>query len=363
MLMAASSIGVWKSWEVQRLNPREGGGAATILFGGAPVLSTSDGALQVQSMTKVFRDRGGAMVRAVDGVSFEVKRGEVLGLLGPNGAGKTTSIKCILGLMRPDSGQITLLGQDVQAAYPRILQKMSAVLEGSRNLYWRMSVWENVSFFAALHGVRSSEDQKYFGHLLKVFGLEEKRHTEVRKLSQGMKQKASVVCALARRTPLVFLDEPTLGLDVETSLELRSVLKQLAREEERTFVVSSHDMDVIQDVCGRVVIMSSGRVVVDDKVSHLMSLFRTRAYRIGLRGPASQALEERLAQAFAGVQVAYGDGDADSEVRVSLSEDGDIYRLMDILRSADAVIDEITHEEVDLEKVYLEIVREERARS
>ncbi len=326
-------------------------------------MSTSDGALQVQSMTKVFRDRGGAMVRAVDGVSFEVKRGEVLGLLGPNGAGKTTSIKCILGLMRPDSGQITLLGQDVQAAYPRILQKMSAVLEGSRNLYWRMSVWENVSFFAALHGVRSSEDQKYFGHLLKLFGLEEKRHTEVRKLSQGMKQKASVVCALARRTPLVFLDEPTLGLDVETSLELRSVLKQLAREEERTFVVSSHDMDVIQDVCGWVVIMSSGRVVVDDKVSHLMSLFRTRAYRIGLRGSAPQALEEQLAQEFAGAKVAYGDGDADSEVRVSLSEDGDIYRLMDILRSADAVIDEITHEEVDLEKVYLEIVREERARS
>lgn len=326
-------------------------------------MSTSDGALQVQSMTKVFRDRGGATVRAVDGVSFEVKRGEVLGLLGPNGAGKTTSIKCILGLMRPDSGQITLLGQDVQAAYPRILQKMSAVLEGSRNLYWRMSVWENVSFFAALHGVRSSEDQKYFGHLLKLFGLEEKRHTEVRKLSQGMKQKASVVCALARRTPLVFLDEPTLGLDVETSLELRSVLKQLAREEERTFVVSSHDMDVIQDVCGRVAIMSSGRIVVDDKVSHLMSLFRTRAYRIGLRGSAPQALEEQLAQEFAGVEVAYGDGDADSEVRVSLSEDGDIYRLMDILRSADAVIDEITHEEVDLEKVYLEIVREERARS
>ncbi len=326
-------------------------------------MSTSDGALQVQSMTKVFRDRGGAMVRAVDGVSFEVKRGEVLGLLGPNGAGKTTSIKCILGLMRPDSGQITLLGQDVQAAYPRILQKMSAVLEGSRNLYWRMSVWENVSFFAALHGVRSSEDQKYFGHLLKLFGLEEKRHTEVRKLSQGMKQKASVVCALARRTPLVFLDEPTLGLDVETSLELRSVLKQLAREEERTFVVSSHDMDVIQDVCGRVAIMSSGRIVVDDKVSHLMSLFRTRAYRIGLRGSAPQALEEQLAQEFAGAKVAYGDGDADSEVRVSLSEDGDIYRLMDILRSADAVIDEITHEEVDLEKVYLEIVREERARS
>ncbi len=324
-------------------------------------MSTTASALQVQSLTKVFRDRGGVTVRAVDDVCFEVKRGEVLGLLGPNGAGKTTSIKCVLGLMRPDSGRIAVFGQDTQATYPRILRKMSAVLEGSRNLYWRMSVWENVVFFAALHGVRSREDREYFGHLLKLFALEEKRHTEVRKLSQGMKQKAGVVCALARRTPLVFLDEPTLGLDVETSLELRSVLKQLARDEERTFVVSSHDMDVIQDVCGRVVIMSSGRVVVDDQVSHLMSLFRTRAYRIGLRGPAPQELKERLAQEFAGVQVT--DGDAGSEVKVSLSEDGDIYRLMDILRGADAIIDEMTHEQVDLEKVYLEIVREERTRS
>ena len=324
-------------------------------------MSTTASALQVQSLTKVFRDRRGVTVRAVDDVCFEVKRGEVLGLLGPNGAGKTTSIKCVLGLMRPDSGRIAVFGQDTQATYPRILRKMSAVLEGSRNLYWRMSVWENVVFFAALHGVRFREDREYFGHLLKLFALEEKRHTEVRKLSQGMKQKAGVVCALARRTPLVFLDEPTLGLDVETSLELRSVLKQLARDEERTFVVSSHDMDVIQDVCGRVVIMSSGRVVVDDQVSHLMSLFRTRAYRIGLRGPAPQELKERLAQEFAGVQVT--DGDAGSEVKVSLSEDGDIYRLMDILRGADAIIDEMTHEQVDLEKVYLEIVREERTRS
>ena len=99
-------------------------------------MSTLDTALQVQSLTKVFRDRGGVTVRAVDGVCFDVKRGEVLGLLGPNGAGKTTSIKCILELMRPDSGRIALLGQDIQAAYPLILGKMSAVLEGSRNLYW-----------------------------------------------------------------------------------------------------------------------------------------------------------------------------------------------------------------------------------
>ncbi len=96
-------------------------------------------------------------------------------------------------------------------------------------------------------------------------------------------------------------------------------------------------------------------------MSHLMSLFRTKAYRIKLRGPASEGLEERLAPEFAGARVT--DGEADAEIRVTLSEDGDIYRLMDILRSADAVIDEISHEDADLERVYLEIVREERARS
>ena len=97
-----------------------------------------------------------------------------------------------------------------------------------------------------------------------------------------MKQKTSVVCALARRTPLVFLDEPTLGLDVETSLELRVVLKQLAAEENRTIIVSSHNMDVIQDVCGRVIILSQGRVVADNYVSDLVNLFKTKAYRITL---------------------------------------------------------------------------------
>ena len=318
-------------------------------------------ALEVEALTKTFRDGGRKSVRAVNNATFHVEEGEVVGLLGPNGAGKTTTIKCALGLMRPDSGRIRVFGEDAQAGYPGILRKMSAVLEGSRNLYWRLTVWENILFFSALHGVASSEDKAYFNHLLNLFSLEDKRDVEVRKLSQGMKQKTSVVCALARRTPLVFLDEPTLGLDVETSLELRALLKQLAIEEDRAFVVSSHDMDVIQDVCGRVIIMSQGRVVVDDRVNSLMNLFRTKAYRIVLRGSAPAGLEERLRQEFADASV--GGVDSGTEVRVTLSEDDDIYRLMDILRGLDGVIDEISHEEIDMEKVYLEIVRKERERS
>ena len=173
-------------------------------------------ALDVKSLTKVFHERGNKSVKAVDSISFQVNQGEVLGLLGPNGAGKTTTIKCILGLMRPDTGEIRVFGENVEACYPRVLRNMSAVLEGSRNLYWRLTVWENILFFARLHGVTSREDKAHFENLIRLFSLEDKRNVEV-KLSQGMKQKP-VSCTLARRTPVVFLDEPTLGLDVKHPL-------------------------------------------------------------------------------------------------------------------------------------------------
>ena len=186
-------------------------------------MSETPTALEVASLTKVFRERGTKDVKAVDNVSFHVRQGEVLGLLGPNGAGKTTTIKCILGLIRPNAGDILVFGKSIEAHYPRILKKMCAVLEGSRNLYWRLTVWENILFFAGLHGVTSREDKAHFEYLIRLFSLEDKRNVEVRKLSQGMTQKACVVCASVRRTPLVFLEEPTLGLNVETSLELQAV--------------------------------------------------------------------------------------------------------------------------------------------
>ncbi|MGE5587579.1 MAG: ABC transporter ATP-binding protein [Clostridia bacterium] len=315
-------------------------------------------ALEVDHLKKVFRDQGAREVRAVDGITFRVAPGEVVGLLGPNGAGKTTTIKCILGLVRPTSGQVVIFGREVASNYPGILSQVSAVLEGSRNLYWRMTVWENIEFFTGIHGLPQRQHRRYFDHLVERFGLADKRDVEVRKLSQGMKQKTAVVCALAKRAPLVFLDEPTLGLDVETSYELRETLKDLAREENRTVVLSSHNMDVVQDVCQRVVIMAAGRVVADDSIEHLMGLFRTRAYRLALRGPAPEGLEAGLAARFSGLELQ--SSSHMTHVRLQLPEPDDIYTLMDLLRDAGATVEEISQEEPDLETVFLEIVRKER---
>lgn len=326
--------------------------------GGEIVRESNGVALEVQGLRKVFRDRGSGEVCAVDGIDFSVRSGEVVGLLGPNGAGKTTTIKCILGLVRPTAGRVAIFGYDVMDHYPGILRKASAVLEGSRNVYWRMTVWENVTFFAGIHGIPLNEGRPYFEHLIRIFGLQDKRDAEVRKLSQGMKQKTAVVCALAKRTPLVFLDEPTLGLDVETSYELRETLRSLAQEENRTIILSSHNMDVVQDVCRRVIIMSSGRIAADDSVDHLMSLFKTRAYHITLDGPVPEGLKETLISRFPGIT--FDNVGRTSELRLQIPEPEDIYRLMNILSQAGAIIEGISQEEPDLEKVFLEIVRRGR---
>lgn len=331
---------------------------------GKPVLKSGsqnnrgDTFLAVEHLRKTFVDRK-RKIEAVKDVSFCINEGEMVGLLGPNGAGKTTTIKSILGLIKPDSGRIFVSGIDCQKEPKKAAKKMAAVLEGARNTYWRLTVWENIVFFAGIHGVSLAKGKEYFEYLIEVLKLKEKRDTEVRKLSSGYKQKTAVACALAKMTPLVFLDEPTLGLDVESSYELREALRNLQAKERRTVVVSSHDMRVIQDVCSRVIIMSRGKIVADEKIQNLLSLFKTRNYRVvlGQNGINYDLIRTCVQQAFPHAHVEETRNSL--EVTVNLKNGFEIYELIDILRRSGAAIETITQEEVDLEKAFLEIVRRE----
>lgn len=318
-------------------------------------------ALEVESLDKVFPGR--KPVHAVNGVSFAVPPGEVVGLLGPNGAGKTTLIKCVLGLVKATSGTTRVFGAETAREPGRVLSSAAAVLEGARNTYWRLTVWENVCFFAALHGVsaRDPANRRYLSDLLTTFGLEERMKTPVRDLSTGMKQKVAVVSALARRTPLVFLDEPTLGLDVETALQLRQLLPALAAGEGRTLIISSHDMDVVQAVCSRVVIISAGRLIADDQVSNLIALFRSRRYALDVPGALPDSVVAGIRGLDASADIRMEDGISHFELQMPAAED--LYGLMDLLREAGLVVESIAQREPDLEHAFLEILRRERARA
>jgi ABC-2 type transport system ATP-binding protein len=312
--------------------------------------------IDVQHISKHYKQRkSNAVVRAVDDVSFKVQRGEIMGLLGPNGAGKTTTIKTICGLLRPDSGRVLVKSKDNQAQRLEALRHISAVLEGNRNLYWRLTVRENLEYFAGNRGRSRKSVQPEIEKLLAQFHLEAKANELVNNLSRGMQQKLAIAVAMLAGTDVVLLDEPTLGLDVETGHEARGVLRQISRTERRTIIISTHDMPVVQDLCGRAVIINAGRVVVDDKVSNLLRLFETRAYSIRLRQPLSARQEALLEQAFP--MLSWDDDGDRLHFTVNLEHDENIYELMDILKLQRTPVEAIDRTVINFEQVFMRIVK------
>jgi len=312
--------------------------------------------VEVENVAKAYRKRKSKeVVRAVDGVSFDVRRGEILGLLGPNGAGKTTTLKVMCGLIRPDAGTVRILGIDNTRQRLATLRHISAVLEGNRNLYWRLSVRENLEYFAGNRGRSRRSVRGEIDALLARFKLTDKAGELVNNLSRGMQQKLAIAVAMLAGTELVLLDEPTLGLDVETGYEVRELLREVASEG-RTIIVSTHDMPVVQDLCERTVIINAGRVVVDDRVSNLLKLFETRAYEVSLGADLTAAQAQKL-QVFPAATVE--DRGGKPLLKVTFERDEDIYTLMDILKEAGTPVEGIDRTTINFEQVFRRIVNEE----
>jgi ABC-2 type transport system ATP-binding protein len=317
-----------------------------------PAASDSQPAINVEGLTKVYGE-GDDAVRAVDDVDLSIERGTTVGVLGPNGAGKTTTIKSLLGLVLPDTGTIEIAGIDAHERPSEVYRHVGAMLEGARNVYWKLTVRENLKFFASLSGQSVAATRDRHDRLLDAFHLAEKADEPVNELSRGQKQKVSLACTLARGTEVVFLDEPTLGLDVEASLELRRELSRLAEEEDITVVLSSHDMDVVEDVCDRVVILSEGSVIADDPVADLVGVFETQAYRITVAGTVGDEVNRRLDREF----------DADGWTRtgdrtsfeVTLVDGDALYDVLDVCRTAGLSLVDVDGLDPDLEEVFLEV--------
>lgn len=311
--------------------------------------ATDRPAVAVEDLRKVY---GGGEVSAVDGVCFEIEPGTAVGLLGPNGAGKTTTIKSLLGLVVPTGGSAEVFGVDVHD-HPRIAyRRMAAMLEGARNVYWRLTVRENLEFFTALAGHRPGEMRDRHDALLSAFDLDDRADTPVRELSRGMQQKVSMITTLGTGADVVFLDEPTLGLDVESTVELRQQLRRVVDDGDVTLLVSSHDMDVVEDVCDRAIIMSDGRIVADDTVANLLDLFRTQTYRIRVGGAVDPTTRRELESAFDATDFErHGDG-----VRFLAQVTGEeFYELADTLRAAGHTVAGVDSVEPDLEEVFLHV--------
>ena len=225
------------------------------------------------------------------------------------------------------------------------------MLEGARNDYWRLTVRENLRYFAAIRGHDPDSLADRHAELLAALEIESKADTQVRDLSRGMKQKVSLASVLASDVSVAFLDEPTLGLDIESSMTIRRELLRLAAEHELTLLVSSHDMDVIEAVCDRVIIMNEGRVIVDDTVPNLLDGFETTGYRISARN-IEDSLIDALRSAFDVTDV---DRRGDRITFEIAADSARFYRLMNRLQANGVQLDGVETVQPNLDDVFLEV--------
>ena len=251
-------------------------------------------AIKVSGLTKYYND-----LLAVDHVSFEVKAGQVFGFLGPNGAGKTTTIRMLTGLSQPTVGSAQVLGYDLHTDLVRIKKAVGVVPETS-NLYAELTARDNLIFMGQLYGVPRRERGQRADELLRQFRLWEKREVPFAKLSRGMKRALTVAAALVHRPRLLFLDEPTTGLDVLSAHSLRALIERL-REAGVTVFLTTHYLEEAERLCDRVALIVEGRIVALDTVDGLKAQVQGQA-AVEVVMASADGREER--QRFVGDDVA-----------------------------------------------------------
>lgn len=247
-------------------------------------------AVEVEDLKKYFISRKKKFLKtiekkefkAVDGVSFDILKGEIFGLLGPNGAGKTTTIKMITGLLRPTSGSVCVRGLNVDKKPLEALKNIGTVLAGDRSIYWKLTARENLEYFAALYGCSKKEAKKRAEDIINRLGLSEKADELVEKYSTGMKQKVALGKALIPNAPVVLLDEPTLGLDPQSALNLREIILDI-KNEGRTVLLTTHYMEEADFLCDRIAIVDGGKIIALDTPENLKkSLNEIKSIKIEL---------------------------------------------------------------------------------
>lgn len=275
------------------------------------------------------------------GVSLELCRGEILSFLGPNGAGKTTLVKILAGLVEPDGGRV-----EVQVEGKRTW--MGAVLEGSRNLYWRLSTLENLIYFGTLRGLTPKEARQRGLGLLDTVGLEDKAHQTVGTLSRGQQQRAALAAALVHDPPVLFLDEPTLGVDLEAQESIRSWLLRL-KEDGKAILLTTHQLDLAEAMADRVVILLEGEVALEGRTQEVLQGSPRAIYRVELGLPLETASHLARLQAV-GVEV------EGKVVRVVGEE-----TLWEVLRILDPLpLDRVERESLSLAGLFWRVLRERR---
>lgn len=251
-------------------------------------------------------------VEAVKGVSFTIEEGELVGFLGPNGAGKTTTLKMLSGILYPSSGEATVLGYEPFDRKHDMLRQMSLVMGNKNQLWWDLPAWDSFVVMRELYGVPHAVFDERMAFLLEEMQLKDKVHTQVRKMSLGERMKCELIAALLHNPRVVFLDEPTIGLDLVSQKRIREFLRARNTEDCTTMILTSHYMQDVQELCERVIIIDHGTMVFDGTLTSLIQAHSDeRRLRLRFSRPVDRVDLERY-----GAIVDATDGESEDEAIV-----------------------------------------------
>ena len=294
-------------------------------------------AIRIEGVAKRF-----GSVQALDGIDLDIAPGEFFGLLGPNGAGKTTLISALAGLVRPDAGRLAVMGHDVVSDYRAARRQLSMV---PQELVFDpfFTVRESLEIQSGYFGIR--DNAAWIDEILENLDLTEKADTNMRQLSGGMKRRVLVAQALVHRPPVIVLDEPTAGVDVELRQGLWSFVRRLNRDG-HTIVLTTHYLEEAESLCGRIAMLKQGRVVALDTTNNLLRRFSGHTLRLRLA-------EGRTLPAALQARVV---GESGSEFVFSLERCEEIEEILRGLRGSDCSIDDIEVGRPDLEEVFVRVM-------
>jgi ABC-2 type transport system ATP-binding protein len=305
-------------------------------------------AIQTNQLTRSF-----GTLKAVDRLTLSVPRGTVFGFLGPNGSGKTTTIRLLLGLLDPDEGRAEVLGFDIREQAGEIRARSGALLE-HHGLYERLSAAENLDYYGRIWHMSKADREARIRELLEPLDLYERRTEPIGRWSRGMKQKLAVARTLIHRPELVFLDEPTAGLDPVASAALREDLAMLAEQEGVTIFLTTHNLAEAEKLCNQVAVINRGQLLALGSPADLRS--RTSAPRLYISG---QGFTSEVMDSLRVNTLVNGVRQSNGQVIVDLSDLSRSHEIVAGLVGVGVQIDEVHKEKADLEDVFLRLVEEE----
>jgi ABC-2 type transport system ATP-binding protein len=236
-------------------------------------------AVETKSLTRVFnpkKKKEGKSVTALDRVDLRIENGELFGLLGPNGAGKTTLLKILSTLLLPTSGKAYVAGFDVEKDFQEVRKRINMVSGGEISGYGLLTVKENLWMFTQFYGMKSAVAFKRIDEMLDLFGMADKKDEKVRTLSTGMRQKMNVIRGFVTDPDILFLDEPTLGLDVNASRVIRNyIVEWVEKKSDKTVLLTTHYMAEADQLCDRIAIIDDGKILACDTPDNLKKLVKT----------------------------------------------------------------------------------------